>query len=201
MKMKVILASGSPRRKELLTWAGVPFEIRISEIDETPRRKESPLAMVKRLSLEKALVVATTQVRPDERVVIIAADTTVVSPVGKILGKPVNESEAMKMINAIQGKTHRVLTGFCLVQVSGGKVLKKVSKVVKTSVTMRKLNRQEQQDYVSRGESMDKAGAYAAQGFGMVLIEKISGSYTNVVGLPMKEVLEELKKLTSSRFR
>ena len=199
--MKVILASGSPRRKELLTWAGVPFEIRISEIDETPRRKESPLAMVKRLSLEKALAVATSHVHPDERVVIIAADTTVVSPIGKILGKPVNEVEAMKMINAIQGKTHRVLTGFCLVQVSGGKVLKKVSKVVKTSVTMRKLNQQEQQDYLSRGESMDKAGAYAAQGFGMVLIEKISGSYTNVVGLPMKEVLEELKKLTSSRFR
>jgi len=199
--MKVILASGSPRRKELLTWAGVPFEIRISEIDETPRRKESPLAMVKRLSLEKALAVATSHVHPDERVVIIAADTTVVSPIGKILGKPVNEVEAMKMINAIQGKTHRVLSGFCLVQVSGGKVLKKVSKVVKTSVTMRKLNQQEQQDYLSRGESMDKAGAYAAQGFGMVLIEKISGSYTNVVGLPMKEVLEELKKLTSSRFR
>jgi septum formation protein len=130
-----------------------------------------------------------------ETAVIIAADTTVVSPQGKILGKPVDEKDALKMISAIQGKTHTVLTGYSLAKVSKGKVVKTVSKVVKTQVTMRKLSKAEQGFYLSRGESMDKAGAYAAQGYGMVLIEKINGSYTNVVGLPMKEVLEDLHKI------
>jgi septum formation protein len=192
---KVILASGSPRRKELLTWAGVRFEIMISDVDETPLKKETPAAMVKRLSHEKALAVGQKIMASGETAVIIAADTTVVSPQGKILGKPVDEKDALKMISAIQGKTHTVLTGYSLAKVSKGKVVKTVSKVVKTQVTMRKLSKAEQGFYLSRGESMDKAGAYAAQGYGMVLIEKINGSYTNVVGLPMKEVLEDLHKI------
>ena len=194
-KQKVILASGSPRRKELLTWAGVEFEIMVSDVDETPLKKETPAAMVKRLSHEKALAVGQKIVTGSETVVIIAADTTVVSPKGKILGKPVDEKDALKMISAIQGKTHTVLTGYSLAKVTKGKVVKTVSKVVKTLVTMRKLNKSEQEFYLSRGESMDKAGSYAAQGYGMVLIEKINGSYTNVVGLPMKEVLEDLRKI------
>ena len=193
--MKIILASGSPRRKELLTWAGVGFEIVVSDVDETPIKKEAPAQMVRRLATEKALAVGTIMKDADQPSIIVAADTTVVSPRGKILGKPVDEADAMKMIAEIQGKTHLVLTGYSLVKVSKGKVLKRISKVVKTSVTMRKLSKQEQKFYLSRGESMDKAGAYAAQGYGMVLIEKINGSYTNVVGLPMKEVLEDLKKL------
>jgi septum formation protein len=192
---KVILASGSPRRKELLSWAGIEFEILISDIDETPRKKETPAGMVKRLSHEKALAIGARIADSKETTVIIAADTTVVSPKGKILGKPVDEKDALKMIAEIQGKTHTVLTGYALVKVVKGKVVKTVSKVVKTLVTMRKLNKSEQQYYLSRGESMDKAGAYAAQGYGMVLIEKISGSYTNVVGLPMKEVIEDLRKI------
>jgi septum formation protein len=192
---KVILASGSPRRKELLSWAGIEFEILISDIDETPRKKETPAAMVKRLSHEKAMAIGGRVNDSKEVMVIIAADTTVVSPKGKILGKPVDEKDALKMISQIQGKTHAVLTGYALVKVVKGKIVKTVSKVVKTMVTMRKLSKTEQQFYLSRGESMDKAGAYAAQGYGMVLIEKISGSYTNVVGLPMKEVLEDLQKI------
>ena len=192
---KVILASGSPRRKELLTWAGVRFEIMVSDVDETPLKKETPAAMVKRLSHEKALAVGQKIMASGETAVIIAADTTVVSPQGKILGKPVDEKDALKMISAIQGKTHTVLTGYSLAKVSKGKVVKTVSKVVKTQVTMRKLSKVDQEFYLSKGESMDKAGAYAAQGYGMVLIEKINGSYTNVVGLPMKEVLEDLHKI------
>ncbi len=195
-KLKVILASGSPRRKELLTWAGVEFEIMISDIDETPRKKESPAQMVKRLSSEKALAVGQRFFETGDSVIIIAADTTVVSPKGKILGKPIDHLDAFKMITAIQGKTHQVLTGYSLVKVSKGKVVKTVSKVIKTLVTMRTLSPSDRKYYLSRGESMDKAGAYAAQGYGMVLIEKISGSYTNVVGLPMKEVIEDLKKLS-----
>jgi septum formation protein len=192
---KVILASGSPRRKELLSWAGVEYEIMVSDVDETPKKKESPAAMVKRLSFEKALAVAERLTSSKGTVVIIAADTTVVSPQGKILGKPVNEKDALKMISDIQGKTHLVLTGYALVKLKNGKLDQAVSKMVKTAVTMRKLSKMEQKFYLSRGESMDKAGAYAAQGYGMVLIEKISGSYTNVVGLPMKEVLEDLQKI------
>ena len=194
-KAKVILASGSPRRKELLTWAGVEFEIMVSDVDETPLKKETPTAMVKRLSYEKAVAVGQRVPSLTETFVIIAADTTVVSPKGKILGKPIDEKDALKMMADIQGKTHTVLTGYALVKVSKGKLVKSVSKVVKTRVTMRKLNKAEQQFYLSRGESMDKAGAYAAQGYGMVLIEKINGSYTNVVGLPMKEVLDDLLKI------
>ena len=191
---KVILASGSPRRKELLTWAGVPFEIMISDIDETPLKGEPPADMVRRLSAEKAVAVALQAKLND--VIIIAADTTVVSPKGKILGKPTDLKDAFKMISELQGKTHQVLTGYALVKIKKGKIQRTISKVVSTAVTMRALTITERNFYLSQGESMDKAGAYAAQGFGMVLIEKIRGSYTNVVGLPMNEVLQHLVKLS-----
>ena len=194
-KLKVILASGSPRRKELLTWAGVEFKIMVSDIDETPLKKESPAKMVQRLSEEKAKAVGGLILKSNEDAIIVSADTTVVSPRGRILGKPVDLGEAYKMISELQGKTHQVLTGYSVVKVKKGKIEKIISKVVKTSVTMRKLSPSDRRFYLSQGESMDKAGAYAAQGFGMVLIEKINGSYTNVVGLPMNEVLADLIKI------
>jgi septum formation protein len=194
--MKVILASGSPRRKELLTWAGVSFEIMISDIDETPVKKEPPVQMVRRLSREKAEAIGNILNEKKIEAVIIAADTTVVSPRGKILGKPQNLKEAFKMISELQGKTHRVLTGYSVVKVKKGKIQKTISRVVSTAVTMRPLTVAERNFYLSQGESMDKSGAYAAQGFGMVLIEKIRGSYTNVVGLPMNEVLQDLVKIS-----
>ena len=194
-KVKVILASGSPRRKELLTWAGIEFEITISDVDETLIPKEKPIQMVRRLSREKAEAVGRGLTKASN-VIIVAADTTVVSPKGKILGKPRDLKEAFKMISELQGKTHRVLTGYSLVKVNKGKIEQKLSKVVSTLVTMRALSVAERKFYLSQGESMDKAGAYAAQGFGMVLIEKIQGSYTNVVGLPMNEVLRDLFKMS-----
>ncbi len=194
-ELKVVLASGSPRRKELLTWAGISFEIMISDVDETPRKKELPAQMVRRLSREKAEAVGKSLLQSAREAIVIAADTTVVSPKGKILGKPADPEEAFKMISELQGKTHQVLTGYSLVKVQNGKILKIISKVVKTAVTMRSLSSEERKFYLSQGESMDKAGAYAAQGFGMVLIEKIRGSYTNVVGLPMNEVLRDLRQM------
>jgi len=193
--LKIILASGSPRRKELLAWAGVSFEIVISDVDETLIKGESPSKMVRRLSQEKAKTVGKRFIQSQKDAVIVAADTTVVSPRGKILGKPVDLKDAFKMITELQGKTHQVLTGYSIVQVKRGKILKTISRVVKTAVTMRSLSVAERNFYLSQGESMDKAGSYAAQGFGMVLIEKIRGSYTNVVGLPMNEVLQDLAKL------
>jgi len=198
MNPKIVLASGSPRRKELLTLAGVAFVVHAPDVDETPIRGERPREMVARLSTLKARTAA-------EKVLIagangdsfwvLAADTTVVSATGKNLGKPADVSEAKKMIRALQGKKHRVFTGYTLLQVFRGKEKKKIVRTVGTDVFIKKMNADEIVAYVAQGESLDKAGAYAAQGFGMVLIEKISGSYTNVVGLPVAQVLADLKKM------
>lgn len=181
---KVVLASGSPRRRELMSWAGIPFEVWVSEVDETPLKNETPRQMVARLSREKAKAVEKILRGRMKESWIVAADTTVVSPRGKILGKPAGRAEAISMLRELSGKTHRVLTGFACIRNK-----KCISQVVSTAVKFRKLSDKQIHDYVKRGESMDKAGAYAAQGFGMVLIESIRGSYTNVVGLPMAEVL------------
>jgi septum formation protein len=210
MLNQIILASASPRRKDLLAAAGVAYEVRIPEVDETPIKNEAPKKMVARLSQAKAAKIAAEIIHADSSAegrgavssvndgssrVILAADTTVVSHAQKNLGKPENEAEAKKMIQALQGKPHHVLTGYSLFQVKGKKVVKKITRVVRTDVYIKKLSKTEIEQYVNRGESLDKAGAYAAQGFGMALIEKINGSYTNVVGLPIAQVMEDLKKL------
>jgi septum formation protein len=195
---KIILASASPRRKELMLDAGYEFEVRVPDVDETPLKKETPAKMVKRLSELKAHTIAAQVMEASglgeksNQYRILAADTTVVSPTGKNLGKPESLAEARKMIGFIQGKTHTVLTGYTIVRVINGKIKKAVSRVVMTRVTIKKMSKMQIDAYLNRGESMDKAGAYAAQGFGRVLIEKIQGSYTNVVGLPMVEVEKDL---------
>lgn len=184
---QLILASSSPRRIELMTNVGFAIEIESPEVDETPVRGESPLEMVKRLSILKAKNVAS---RRPKDLVIVAADTTVVSPDGKrILGKPRDEREAARMLASLAGKTHTVLTGYTVLRDK-----KRVTKVVRSRVRIRKLSREEIQRYVATGEPMDKAGAYAAQGIGMAFIESITGSYTNVVGLPMSQLLSDLER-------
>lgn len=195
MTKKVILASGSPRRKELLSRAGVVFEVHSPDINEDVLHQECSKSMVKRLSLEKALEVWRNVLRADESAIIIAADTTVVDSGGRILGKPVNEAEAVKMIKALQGKVHQVHTGYTVIDVVRGQVKKKITRVVETRVWIGSMTPVEIKKYVSQGECLDKAGAYAAQGFGMLLIEKISGSYTNVIGLPMTQLMKDLKAL------
>lgn len=182
----LVLASGSPRRKELLEKAGLQFEVFVSDIDETPKKKETPKQMVARLSREKARAVHSKY----PQAFVLAADTTVVSFNGKNLGKPADHSEASRMIQSLQGKLHRVYTGYTILF---GK--KSITRVIETKVKMRKLDARDIEAYIATGECMDKAGAYAAQGHGMVLIEKILGSYTNVVGLPTAEVLHDLKRL------
>jgi septum formation protein len=195
MARKIILASGSPRRKELLGLAGASFEILSPDVDETILPRESAKTMVKRLSVMKAGAVAEKFNRSQDTLLIVAADTTVVSPGGEILGKPSDLKEAVKMVSSLQGRMHRVLTGYCILEVVRGKVRRARARVVGTHVWIRPLNPSEVKAYVGRGESLDKAGAYAAQGFGMAIVEKISGSYTNVVGLPVKEVVADLKEL------
>jgi septum formation protein len=125
----------------------------------------------------------------------LAADTTVVSPKNKNLGKPINLTEARSMLMQLQGRTHSVFTAYTIMKVNLGIVQKIKTRVVQTRVTFRKLKKFEIDAYLSRGESMDKAGAYAAQGAGMSLVEKMNGSYTNVVGLPLSEVIQDFHVL------
>jgi septum formation protein len=195
MNKKIVLASGSPRRKELLEMAGIAFEIRIPEVDETPLERESPQNMVKRLALMKALAAARDLGGERVSAIILSADTTVVDPSGRNLGKPNNLREAQKMVAALAGKDHFVYTGYSLVEIQKGTVRRILSRRVRTRVRIREMTAREVRAYVERGESLDKAGAYAAQGFGMALIEQISGSYTNVVGLPVTEVTRDLRLL------
>lgn len=198
--MRVILASTSPRRIELLTNAGLQFEIQAPLTDEIENPRETPTAMVKRLAVEKAMAV----VKRTENLansVVISADTTVVTPSGKaILSKPKNRQDAIRMIGTLSGAFHTVLTAYCLwITDRSGKRHKKIVRVVKTRVKIKRLSKNQCAEYVDCGESMDKAGAYAAQGRGMTLIEEIRGSYTNVVGLPMAQLLADLGAWTSRK--
>ncbi len=194
MKPALILASASPRRHELLRLARISFEVQVADVDETQLAGETAEGMVLRLAEEKARVVA--ERNPEK--FVLAADTTVVLPGDKekrsaevVLGKPESVEDARRMLGLIQGREHFVFTGVWLVCVQRG-----VSEgfVVKTGVTMRGLSSEEIADYVATGEPMDKAGAYAAQGVGAMLIESFAGSYTNVVGLPLSEVVLALKR-------
>jgi septum formation protein len=179
---KIILASTSPRRIELLKQLGISFEVISPNADETPKKNETPSALVSRLALDKARSIRS------KSAIIIAADTIVVDPSGKkILGKPRSKPEAEKMLRMLQAATHTVLTGYCLLEGSHSRV-----KVVRSRVKMRALSARQIRAYVATGEPMDKAGSYAAQGRGMALIEKINGSYANVVGLPICQVVQDL---------
>ena len=192
--MRIILASTSPRRIELLTHAGVPFEMMAPHTDEIEDPRETPSAMVKRLAIEKAKAVAA-RLPELANTLIISADTTVVTPNGKtILAKPVDRKDALRMIRLLSGATHTVLTAYCLwVTPLKSKKSKCITRVIKTRVKIRKLSKAQCEAYIDTGESMDKAGAYGAQGKGMVLIDTIQGSYTNVVGLPMGPLMKDLE--------
>ncbi len=194
---QIFLASTSPRRRELLTQVGFDFEIVRPDVEEIERAGESPRSMVKRFAHEKAQA-CFGRISPEASGVLIAADTTVVSPDGKrVLNKPESEAQALKILGVISGRTHVVLTGYVIVEFKKGKIVKRHSRIVRTSVKMRNFTRATARDYVASGEPMDKAGAYGAQGIGMSLIESIRGSYSNVIGLPMTELVQDLE----TRFR
>ncbi|MDR3608467.1 MAG: Maf family protein [Oligoflexia bacterium] len=187
--MPIILASTSPRRIELMSNAGLKVEVRKPDADETPIRGEKPRALVRRLCLAKALSAAENRAVSKSEIVV-AADTIVVAPNGRqILGKPTSARDAEKMLNALSGRWHTVLTGYCIWRHD-----KKLVRVVTSKVKMRKLTKAQIRFYIGTGEPMDKAGSYAAQGLGMALVESIRGSYTNVVGLPMTQLLADLEQ-------
>ncbi|MCM2322620.1 MAG: Maf family protein [Oligoflexia bacterium] len=190
----LILASTSPRRIELLSQIGLSFEVRSPNADETPAPGELPRRMVARLAVEKAESVLAGAASQYSRALVIAADTIVVAPDGKtVLGKPRDTRGAARMLKLLAGKTHTVYTGYAILEL-GGRRSHSVIRVEKSTVTMRPLSQRDITDYIRTGEPMDKAGSYAAQGLGMALIERINGSYTNVVGLPICQVAADLEK-------
>jgi len=188
-----ILASASPRRQDLLRSVGLKFKVIAAHVSEEYLAGESPREHVKRLSLSKAMVIA--QKNPD--VWVLGADTIVVID-GLILGKPKNKKHAREMLGRLNGREHKVFTGFTFAHVAA-KVYK--TKVISSAVQFKKISSEEVEWYVSCDEPYDKAGGYAAQGRGASFIKSISGSYTNVIGLPLCEVMEELQNLKVLNFR
>lgn len=181
------MASGSNRRLELLASVGmIPKSIFKPDIDESPRKGELPVDYVKRIALQKSLIAS--QKYPDE--LILAADT--IACVGtRILGKPVDEKDARRMLNLISGRRHRVYTAFVARKKSDVK-----SRLVETTVRFKRLHETEIKSYIASNEWQDKAGGYAIQGLAGAFIASINGSYSNVVGLPLMEVCNVIKSFS-----
>ena len=180
--MRLVLASASPRRRQLLTDAGIPFETAAVDIDETPRPGEAPDQYVQRLALEKGR--AARRYHPDAA--ILGADTAVVLA-GEIFGKPIDDADATRMLERLSGRSHDVLTGVALLWPGGERVA-----IDRTAVWFKRLSVSDVTQYVASGEPRDKAGAYAIQGAAAGFVERIDGSHSNVVGLPMAVVLQLL---------
>ena len=182
----IILASASPRRKELLEQIGLSFTVEPSNYQENIRFDLEPHDLARALSLEKARLVA----RNHRNALVIAADTFIAFE-GKILGKPRTETQAKEMLETMSGKPHSVITGFTIIDADSNKT---VSRSVETRVHLRKLGSDEIDAYVRSKEPLDKAGAYAIQGLGSVIVERIEGDYSNVIGLPLSALAESLKE-------
>ena len=183
--MRVILASASPRRRELLTLIGIVHEVIPADIDESERRGEQPADHAERLAREKAIAVA--HRHPDA--LIIAADTIVVID-GRVLGKPRTTDEAAIMLRTLRGRMHRVITA---VAVARGTRL--ASGVEEVDVTFRDLTDAEISAYIATGEPMDKAGAYGIQGYGATIVRGIQGDYFAVMGLALGRMVELIRRL------
>jgi septum formation protein len=184
--MRLILASASPRRQQLLRNAGFDFEVRPSNLAEVIQRGEQPEEFARRVAREKALHVAASSPGGS---LVLGADT-VVAINGDALGKPSGPYDATRMLRILSGRTHQVHTGICLVQAPGD-----VAALTHetTFVTFREIDEEEIRDYVASGEPFDKAGAYAIQGLASKFVTRISGCYFNVVGLPVPLVYDALK--------
>ncbi|SEG33768.1 nucleoside triphosphate pyrophosphatase [Paenibacillus sp. UNC499MF] len=189
--IKLILASSSPRRRELLKGMGLDFEIISSDADETVEESLSPREIVETLAVRKAEAVADAlpgSYAPD-RTVIIGSDTIVVLD-GEVLGKPKDERDALRMLFALQGRTHEVYSGVACMSADRGNVSVRHRR---TKVAMKQMDEERILRYIATGEPSDKAGSYAIQGIGATLIEGIEGDYFNVVGLPVSLLSEMLE--------
>lgn len=181
---RFILASGSPRRQQLLAQIGVRFESVCADIDESLLAGESPAQYVSRLALQKARTVAAAE----GDALVLGCDTTIVCD-QQIMGKPLDEQDAVSMLLQLSGRQHQVLTAVALVQREQHRSL-----LVSTEVTFKPLSRAECQRYWASGEPQDKAGSYGIQGLGAVFVERIEGSYSAVVGLPLQQTAELLQQ-------
>ena len=182
--MQLILASASPRRKELLGLFHIPFTIRVADIDETMDNTKSPYDEVARVSRLKALAV---ERQADDTV--IAADTIVVCN-GKVLGKPASENEAVSMLQMLSGRDHQVMTGCTVLRGDRAETFTEV-----TDLHFRNLSQKEIENYVASGEPMDKAGSYGIQGGAALFCERMAGDYYNVMGLPVCRLGQVLKQI------
>lgn len=189
MKTKIVLASGSPRRRELLEQVDLKFSVKVSEADEDIE-ETNPKELVKKLSFIKAddIYYKIDPEQNDENLVVIGADTIVVAG-RKILGKPKNRANARKMINRLQGRSHYVYTGVTIMTNE-----KAITFVEKTKVYVYKMNKKQIDEYLNTREFVDKAGAYGIQGAFAAYIKSIKGDYNNVVGLPVGRLCYELRK-------
>ncbi|MBT0666254.1 septum formation inhibitor Maf [Geobacter pelophilus] len=184
---RIILASASPRRSELLESAGIRFQVVPGHIDETPLPQEAPVDHVLRLAAEKAREVA----RREAGDFFIGADTIVLCD-GEIMGKPCDRNDADRMLRKLSGVGHSVITGYAVYSATGDVCC---SQSVETRVYFKALTDKEISDYIATGCPMDKAGAYAIQGGAAHMVRRIEGSYTNVVGLPLCEVIDTLRDM------
>jgi septum formation protein len=200
----IILASGSPRRKEILSQVGLEFDVIVSDVDEVITQSE-PKKIVLELSMQKAEDVYTKVLKErfdnalldtseGDKHVIIAADT-VVEVDNKIMGKPSNRDEAYDMIKLIQGRKHNVLTGVTLIVCDGVNKPRKIAFYESTEVEIYDMSDEEINKYIDSGESFDKAGGYAVQGLFAAYVKGLNGDYYNVVGLPISRIIREFKSI------
>ncbi len=195
----MILASQSPRRRELLSEAGFDLDIRPADIDEARLPGESPVELVERLAAEKAEAARASLSAAPADGLLVAADTIVWMD-DEALGKPENPEDAARMLRELSGRTHHVSTGVCVLRLAGdGPAAAQASLVEATDVTFWELTDAEIAAYVSTGEPLDKAGAYGIQGAGRLLVEKIDGDYSNVVGLPVARLVREVTRLMGEK--
>ena len=195
--MKIILASKSPRRKEILENLGIEIEIITAETDESSEERD-PSALVRELAERKGRVVAEEieeRIGENERTFIISSDT-VVALDGEILGKPRDLDDARRMLKMLEGRSHSVFSGIAVIEISGGRITKSASATEETLVYFAPMSDSDVEFYINTENVLDKAGAYAIQGIASTFIDKIDGDYFNVVGLPVRRLF----KLLSDEF-
>jgi septum formation protein len=193
LNFRLILASGSPRRRELLAQAGFVFEVEAADVDETQRAGEDAADYVRRLAEEKASAVFARRGKEDSGLVVLGADTSVVCD-GEVLGKPAHAGDAERMLRRLSGRMHLVLTGVAAVTCAGV-----VSDVGTTSVTFSAIPEDELAAYCATGEPLDKAGAYGIQGHAARWVPRIDGCYFNVMGLPIARVVGLINEAVALR--
>ncbi len=187
MQKTILLASGSPRRRELLGLTGLPFKLTTADIDESLRADETAAAYTVRLSQEKAQAVLDVA---DRHTIILAADTTVADG-DEILGKPANNNEAWAMLRQLRGRTHQVYTALTLLDAA---TQRRITDVAVTDVPMRSYSNAEIEAYIASGDPFDKAGGYAIQHAGFRPVHLHSGCYANIVGLPLCHLVRALRR-------